>query len=134
MFPETSPVLNKEDIIPFSSVGCIGNKALFLLISSRVDDYFQQAIHGFEGQGDRVFQFIKTKCTNITADDTHHFHHIFMSKRIKENESATSYFRPFTFGHTEAEGAGNSYTGEALVNFALAGLTTSKNPRYNTAI
>lgn len=116
MFTETAPVLDKEHVIHFTSADCIENKALFLLISSRVDDYFQRAIRGFEGKGDKALQFIKTKCANIMADDTHHFHHLFTSICIKKNESATSYFRHFTFGCTEAEGAGNSYTGEALVN------------------
>jgi hypothetical protein len=41
MFPETASMLNQEDIIPFIPADCIGNNALFLLISSRVDNYFQ---------------------------------------------------------------------------------------------
>jgi len=112
MFPEMASVLKQEDIIPFIPADCIGNKALFLLISSRVDDYFQKPIHGFEGKGDKEQQFIKTKCANITADDTHHFHHLFTSIWIKENESTTSYFCHFTFGRMEAKGSGNTYTGK----------------------
>jgi hypothetical protein len=68
-------------------------------------------------------QFITTKCASVTARDTHHFHHIFMLTRIKENESATSYFCPFTFIQTKAEGAGYTYSTQALVSFALAGLS-----------
>jgi hypothetical protein len=46
-----------------------------------------------------------------------------MLTRIKENESATSYFCPFTFIQTKAEGAGYTYSTQALVSFALAGLS-----------
>jgi hypothetical protein len=87
-----------------------------------------------QGKGDMALHFIKTKCANITADDKYHFHHLFTSIRIMENESATSYFCNFTFEQTEAEGAGNKYTGEALVNLALARLATSKNSLYDTAV
>ncbi len=59
MFPETSPVLNKEDIIPFSSVGCIGNKALFLLISSRVDDYLSKLFMALRDKGIEYFNSSK---------------------------------------------------------------------------
>lgn len=134
MFPKTTSVLKQEDIIPFTDSNCIGNKALFLLIGSRVDEYFQRAIQGFEGHGDKALKFIKSKCANITADDTHHFHHLFTTICIKESESATSYFRWFTFGRTEAEGAGNLYTSDALVNYPPAGMCTTKNPRYDTAV
>jgi transposase InsO family protein len=64
----------------------------------------------------------------------HHFHHLFTSLRIKENESATNFFRRFTFARTEAEGVGNTYQEASLVNFALAGLAMSKNPKYDTAV
>jgi hypothetical protein len=70
----------------------------------------------------------------VSADDTHHFHYLFTSLRIKEQESATNYLRRFTFARTEVEGAGNVYTKQALVNFALAGLATTKNPKYDTAV
>jgi hypothetical protein len=64
----------------------------------------------------------------------HHFHHLFTSIRIKENESATIFFRRFTFARTEAEGVGNMYSEQSLVNFALAGLGTSKSPKYDSAV
>jgi hypothetical protein len=121
-------------IHPFTDGDCIGNKALFLLIGSRVDGYFQRAIRKYEGKGDQALIFIKNQCASTTADDTHHFHHLFTSLQIKENESATNFFRQFTFAQTEAEGVGNTYSDPSLVNFALAGLATSKNPKYDTAV
>jgi hypothetical protein len=44
------------------------------------------------------------------ADDTQHFHHLFMSLCIKENESAANFFHCFTSATSEAEGAGNTYS------------------------
>jgi hypothetical protein len=134
MFPETSEVIQGEKIMPFNDANCVGNKALYLVIGSRVDAYFQRAIRKLEGKGDQALLFIKNQCASTTADDTHHFHHLFASIRIKENESATNFFRRFTFAHTEAEGVGNIYAEQSLVNFALAGLGTSKNPKYDTAV
>jgi hypothetical protein len=78
--------------------------------------------------------FIKNQCASTTADDTHHFHHLFTALWIKENENATNFFRRFTLARTEAEGVGNTYKDASLVNFALAGLATSKNPKYDTAV
>jgi hypothetical protein len=44
------------------------------------------------------------------------------------------FFRRFTCARTEAESVGNIYTEQSLVNFSLAGLGTSKNAKYDTAI
>jgi hypothetical protein len=73
---------------------------------------------------------IKTQCANITADDSHHFHYLFTFLCIRENETATNFFHHFTFGHTEAQGAGNSYTKHSLVNFALS----LNNSKYGTVV
>jgi len=54
--------------------------------------------------------------------------------RIKDNESATNFFKHFTFAQTEAEAAGNSYTEDQLVSYALAGFTSTQNHRYETAL
>jgi hypothetical protein len=132
MFPETCTVIQGEKIVPFADSGCVGKKALYLAIGSR--DYFQRAIQKFEGRGDQALIFIKNQCASTSADNTHHFHHLFTSIHIKENESATNFFRRFTFARTEAEGVGNTYTDQNLVNFALAGLGTSKNSKYDTAV
>jgi hypothetical protein len=39
------------------------------------------------------------------------------------------FFKCFTFALTEAEAAGNIYTEEQLVSFALAGLTSTSNTK-----
>jgi len=108
MFPQTSKVFHNNEVIPFENPEDIGNKALYILISSKVDEYFQRAIKQFEGYGDKALSFIKIQCANINSEDTHHFHHPFTTLRIKDNESATNFFRRFTFARTEAEAAGNT--------------------------
>jgi hypothetical protein len=110
MFPETSDVIQGVKIVPFKDANCVGNKALYLIIGSRVDAFFQRTIRKLEGKGDQVLLFIKNQCASTTADDTHHFHHLFTLICIKENESATNFFKRFTFARTEAEGIGNVYS------------------------
>jgi len=134
MFPETSEVIQGEKIVPLNDANCVGSKALYLVIGSRVDAYFQRAIRKLEGKGDQALLFIKNQCASTTADDTHHFHHLFTSIRIKEKESATNFFRRFTFACTEAEAVGNVYSDQSFVKFALARLGTSKNAKYDTAV
>jgi hypothetical protein len=51
MFKETSTLIQGEKIMPFKDIDCIRNKAVFLLIGSRVDTYFQQAIRKYKGIG-----------------------------------------------------------------------------------
>jgi hypothetical protein len=134
MFPETSEVIQGEKIVPLNDANCVCNKALYLVIGSRVDAYFQRAIRKLEGKGDQALLFIKNQCASTTADDTHHFHYLFTSIRIKEKESATNFFRRFTFACTEAEAVGNVYSDQSFVKFALARLGTSKNAKYDTAV
>jgi len=134
MFPQTSKVLNSVNVIPFEDADCVGNKALYLLVSATVDEYFQRAIKQFEGYGDKALAFIKTQCADINPEDTHHYHHVFTTLRIKDNESATNFFKHFTFAQTEAEAAGNTYSENQLVSYALAGFTSTHNHQYETAL
>jgi len=134
MFPQTSTVFHDNEIVPYENPEDIGNKALYILISSKVDEYFQRAIKQFEGHGDKALSFIKIQCANINPEDTHHFHHLFTTLRIKDNESATNFFRRFTFARMEAEAAGNTYSEQQLVSFALAGMNNTSNSRYDIAL
>jgi hypothetical protein len=110
MFPQTNKVIVDGNITSYENLEDIGNKALYLLISANFDEYFQHAIKKFKGYGDKALSFIKIQCANISSEDTHHFHHIFSTLRIKDNESATNFFKRFTFALTEAEAAGNTYS------------------------
>jgi hypothetical protein len=44
MFPQTAKVLPGDTIIPFEDLHHAGNRALYLLICSRADAYFQRAV------------------------------------------------------------------------------------------
>jgi hypothetical protein len=112
MFPQTAVVFKDNEIIPFPNPNNIGNRALYLLICSKVDEYFQWSIKQFEGFGDKALASIKIQCTNISAEKMQHYHHMFTSLRIKDNESTTNFFRRFTYARTESEAAGNTYTEE----------------------
>jgi hypothetical protein len=134
LFPQTSSVLFEDEIVPFDNPTCIGNKALYLLLGSRVDGFFQWAIKSNEGRGDKALALIKLQCANVNAFNKDFFHHLFTRIQIKDNESATSYLSRFTYAKTEAEGADNIYTEEQLVSFALSGLSNTKNLKYEMVI
>lgn len=134
MFPQTASVMPVDDVVPFKDPEGIGNKALYLLLGSRIDGYFQRAIKQFEGYGDKALAFIKCQCANISAMDKHFFHRLFTSIRIKDNESATNFLRRFTYGKAKAESASNIYTDAELVDFVLAGLYNSKSMKFDMAV
>jgi uncharacterized protein YdcH (DUF465 family) len=135
MFPQTASVIQHDGKIGFyQNTNDFGNKALFLLIGSKVDTYFQRAIRHFAGQGDKALAFIQSQCANISNEDKSHFHHAFTTLRIKESESATAFIKRFIFAKTEAESAGNLYSEHDLISFVLTSLNFSKNPKYDTAL
>jgi hypothetical protein len=51
-FPQTSPVYNDNNIVPFTDPSCIGNQALFLLLSAQVDNFYRNLICPFDPHGD----------------------------------------------------------------------------------
>jgi hypothetical protein len=58
MFPQTSNVIQDSGMIMFyPNSNDFGNKALFLLIGAKVDNYFQRAIRPFAGQCDKALAF-----------------------------------------------------------------------------
>jgi hypothetical protein len=57
-----------------------------------------------------------------TEDKKSHFHHDFTTLRIKENESATAFLKRFIFAKTKVESAGNTYSEQELVSFAINSL------------
>ncbi len=59
MFPETSEAIQGDKIVPFKDANYVRNKALYLVIVSWVDAYFQCAIRKLEGKGDQALLFIK---------------------------------------------------------------------------
>mmetsp|Transcript_9596 Transcript_9596/g.13848 ORF Transcript_9596/g.13848 Transcript_9596/m.13848 type:complete len:133 (+) Transcript_9596:1379-1777(+) len=41
MFKQTSTVFNQEVIVIFKDPSCVGNRALFILVNAKVDNYFR---------------------------------------------------------------------------------------------
>jgi hypothetical protein len=126
MFPQTSSVLPKDKVVPFEDPTCIGNRALYLLLSARTDTYFQHAIKQFEPFGDKALELLQDQCAHISREDKSYFHERLVGLKIRENESASSYIKRFTYAKTTAEAASNVYTNDQLVDFVLAGLRSSK--------
>jgi hypothetical protein len=62
------------------------------------------------------------------------FHHLFITLRIRSDESATSFFRHVTFARSAAEAASNVYQKEELVNFALNAMSSTSNSKYEKAL
>jgi len=59
MFTQTASVLPNDTVVPFSDPHATGNRALYLLISSRTDSYFQWAIKQFEPFGDKALALLQ---------------------------------------------------------------------------
>ena len=112
----------------------IGNRALYLLISSRVDSYFQHAIRQFEPFGDKALELLQDQCAHISREDKSYFHERLVGLRIREDETASSFIKRFTYAKATAEAASNTCTDNQLVDFALAGLRSSKQDVYLTAL
>ncbi len=134
MFPQTASVLPADSVVHFTDPHNIGNKALYLLLCSRTDAYFQRAVKKFEPFGDKALELIQKQCAHISRMDKHHFHEVFMGLRIREHESATSFLKCFTYAKTTAEDANNTYTNEQLVDYVFAGLRSSSKDVYKTAL
>jgi hypothetical protein len=69
MFNQTATVMPHDKIIPFTDPHALGNRALYLLISSRTDSYFQRAIKQFEPFGDKALELLQEQCAHISRED-----------------------------------------------------------------
>jgi len=134
MFSQTASVLPCDKVIPFDDPHSTGNRALYLLISSRTDSYFQRAIKQFEPFGDKALALLQEQCAHISREDKSYFHERLVGLRIRENESASSFIKRFTYAKTTAEAATIVYSDDELVDFVLAGLRSSKQTVYQTAL
>jgi hypothetical protein len=66
MFSQTASVLPRDKVVPFSDPNTIGNCALYVLISSRTDSYFQRAIKQFKPFGDEALELLQEHCAHIS--------------------------------------------------------------------
>jgi hypothetical protein len=134
MFSQMATVLPNDKIVPFSDPHAIGNRALYLLNSSRTDSYFQRAIKQFEPFGDKALELLQEQCAHISREDQSDFHQHLVRLKIRDNESASSFIKRFTYAKTTAEAAPNTYSNNQLMDFVLAGLRSSKQDVYRTVL
>lgn len=59
----------RDKVVPFADPAAIGNRALYLLISFRVDSYFQRAIRHFEPFGNKALALLQDQCAHISRED-----------------------------------------------------------------
>jgi len=93
MFSQTASVLPNDTVVPFSNPHATGNQALYLLISSRTDSYFQRSIKQFEPFGDKALTLLQEQCAHISQEDKSYFHERLVGLKIRENESASTILR-----------------------------------------
>jgi hypothetical protein len=134
MFLQISLVLPKDKVIPFEDPNAIGNRALHLLISSWTDSYFQHAIRQFEPFGNKALELLQEQYAHISREDNSYFHEQLIRLKNRENESASNFIKCFTYAKTTAEAASNCYSDDQLVDFILAGIHSSKQDVYRTAL
>mmetsp|Transcript_25900 Transcript_25900/g.37116 ORF Transcript_25900/g.37116 Transcript_25900/m.37116 type:complete len:145 (-) Transcript_25900:127-561(-) len=130
MFRETSCIMPKEKIIPYADKQCIGNRALYQLIISKVDNHCRDLLRHCNEEGDTALELLFVKCANVTGVDTDHYHQLFVGLRAFHDESATRFIDRFLVARTCAERAQNEYSNSKLVSFLLTGLSGHKNPNY----
>jgi hypothetical protein len=134
MFPQTSPIYHDNTIIPFNEPSCIGNQALFLLISAKVDNFYRNLIRSFDPHGDLALQKLLSYCANITTTDKTHYDHLFTTLRLSEFETVTHFLKNFIIAKTRAEIAGNDYSDLQTVDLLLAAINSTEKTKYLVAV
>jgi hypothetical protein len=69
----------------------IGNKALYMFVSSQVDFHFRQVISRYDQFGGKALDLLQAQCAHISFEDTHHFHHVFTDLCIGYEETITRF-------------------------------------------
>jgi hypothetical protein len=78
MFSHTAPVLDDDNqIIEFPDHTCIGNQALYISISSKVDIFYRNLLQRQQDRGDKALALLKSYCASCTIVDKNHFHREF---------------------------------------------------------
>jgi hypothetical protein len=99
-----------------------------------MDSYFQCGIKQFEPFGDKALELLQEQCAHISREDKSYFHEQLIGLKIRDNESASNFIKHFTYAKTTSEAASNSYSDDQLVDFVLAGIRSSKQDVYRTAL
>jgi len=124
----------KETIVPYKDKKCIGNRALYQLILSKVDNHCRDLLRHCNEEGDTALENLFIKCANITGVDTDHYHQLFVGLRIFQDESATKFIGRFLIARTSAERAKNEYSNSKLVSHLITGISGHKNTNYQLLI
>mmetsp|Transcript_9598 Transcript_9598/g.13856 ORF Transcript_9598/g.13856 Transcript_9598/m.13856 type:complete len:170 (+) Transcript_9598:1328-1837(+) len=132
MFKQTSTVFNQEVIVIYKDPSCVGNKALFILVNAKVDNYFRNLLTRTTGFGDKALLLLQKQCASNNMIDKNHFHFVFTNLRMLSSETATHFLRRFIIGRNQAELAGNSYDDIQLVDFLLSAMSSVTNQAYMT--
>ena len=130
MFKETQGIIVSETIVPYQDPKCVGNQAVFILVNSKVDNYFKQVLTRVPKLGDKALQLLQTLCANVTSNDRHHYHHLFTNMRITTSESVTHFLYRFIIGRNQSELVGNTYQDTALVSYFLSAISSTTHPAY----
>jgi hypothetical protein len=122
MFSKIAPVYDNEAIILFDDPSCVGNQALYMLITTKVDNFYRNMLCSFTNHGDQALQKLSTYCANITATDSSYYHNEFTTLCIADNESATHFLKTFVMARTKAEIAGNVDSDGTIVDYFLTSM------------
>jgi hypothetical protein len=131
MFPQTAPVLDIDnEIVLFPDPTCIDNRALYMLLCSKVDNFYRTLIQREHNLGDRALKLLKSYCASCTLVDKNHFHREFTNLQLSNDETATHFLKRFTIARTKAIIADNIYSDDETVDLFLAALAQTKNVQY----
>jgi hypothetical protein len=89
----------------------------------------QWAIKQFEPFGDKALELLQEQCAHISREDKSYFPEQLIGLKIRENESASSFIKCFTYAKTTSEAASNTYMNEQLVENRMS---TAPPCRYTT--
>jgi len=131
MFSHTAPVLNADNaVIEFMDPNGIGNQALYLLLCSKVDNFYRNLIQRHQDRGDKALALLQSYCASCTIVDKNHFHREFTNLRLQNEETATHFLKRFTIACTKAIIADNIYSEEEVVDLFLAAFIQTTNMPY----
>jgi hypothetical protein len=131
MFFQTASVLDTDnDIILFPDPHCIGIQALYMLLCSKVDNFYCNLIQRENNKGDKVLKLLKSYCASCKIVDNNHFHREFTNLRNINDETAAHFLKHFTIACTKAIIANNVYSDDETVDLFMAAVGQSKNIQY----
>jgi len=131
MFSQTASVLDADnEVVLFPDSNCIGNRSLYMLLCSKVDNLYRNLIQRKQNRGDKALKLLKSYCASCTIVDKNHCHRELTNLRIIHEETATHFFKRFTIARTKAIIADNGYSDDETVDLFSAALAQSKKVQY----